>query len=148
MSRSLFVCVITLLTIATPSCSPESPPKEIERACYFWRVNSPPNRIELSALERLHISRVYVKVADFAGDGKSLVQTTTVHLDSNYFPRSVTVVPVVFITEDAIARLTPQGVSFAGQLIASSIKDALKSLGRPMTELQLDCDWSVRSQSQ
>ena len=110
----------------------ESPPAR--RAFYYWRTTFALSDGEQRAIAELGVTRLYVRAFDVVWNdkpelaGKLVVQTP--------FPQ-VEVVPVVFVRNDVLAK---------GQGLAPMISAELHALGFTGGELQLDCDWTDKTQ--
>ncbi|MCA2978538.1 MAG: hypothetical protein INH41_08835 [Myxococcaceae bacterium] len=132
MRRGALLCF--LLSMA---CSQPSPPAPA-RAFYSWRTRFAPTPIELEALKRLRVTRLYLRAFDVAWRAGAAVPVGRVALEAGP-PPGVEVVPVVFVTNEAMRRTDDPGA------LAERTWREVRSLGLAFAELQVDCDWTTQS---
>ena len=118
---------------------------------YFWKSQFRLNESELKFLEKHDISRLYVKMFDVAlqtdsqEDTLALVPIATTRFVTP-IPNDLEVVPVVYITYEAIAHLNNKSEiyieSYAKRIMTRI--DAMTSFNEitNIREVQLDCDWT------
>ena len=135
-SRGLALALLVAFGLGACNARRESPPAR--RAFYYWRTTFALSDLERRALADLHIDRIYVRAFDVVWDGAAklagelVVQTP--------LPAGIDIVPVVFIRDEALAK----GIASD---IAKQIAAELHALQLPMHEVQLDCDWTDKTQS-
>ncbi len=116
-------------------------------AVYHWKTVYNPNAFEKEFLKKHHIGRLYLKFFDvgvdnlYDGKGEQPVPiATTIFRDSIKHIGDVEVVPVVFITVEAL-RLDVPNYSLAERIIERV--DAMCWANHiAYREVQLDCDWT------
>jgi hypothetical protein len=88
-----------------------------------------------------------VKFFDVIWDAQSsdLIPVAMLRIDSASWPRHVSIVPVVFFTEEAMANARPGGIDDAAHKITQKIASLAALYHIELTELQFDCDWTGRS---
>jgi len=126
------------------------PAEEAFNGIYWWKTNFQPNAYELDFLKENKINKLYVKFFDVVEGSYELIQPIATTKFSSPMPEGVTLVPVVFISADAVKKMTLQfsdgriSTENAAQKIVTRVKNMLSynELG-PLTELQLDCDYAV-----
>lgn len=118
-----------------------------QRAMYYWKTTFVLNDYEKEFLTEHKINTLYVRLFDVAldswNDDRLIPIATTRFIDS--IPKYVRVVPVVFITNEAISTLTDtiKINEYAHKLFKRI--DAMyhyNNLGASIPEIQLDCDWT------
>ena len=117
---------------------------EPSNAVYHWKTEFRPNSYELDFLKKHHVKRLYVRFFDvgtdnlYDGNGEQPVPiATTVFGDNEGLYESTEIVPVVFITVEALRLGKP-----LTERIVRRVDDMCKANHIPYKELQLDCDWT------
>ena len=115
-------------------------------AVYHWKTVLNPNKYETDFMKRHHVRKMYVKFfdvgTDYIYDGKGEqpvpIATTVFKVDSTYWEtNSIEVVPVVFITVEALRLKKP-----LGERIVKRVDDMCRANHIKYNEIQLDCDWT------
>lgn len=118
---------------------------------YFWKSQFILNESEMQFLKKHDISRIYIKMFDVAlqtdsqEDTLALVPIATTRFVTP-IPNDLEVIPVVYITYEAIAHLRNKESSYIESYAKRIITriDAMMSFNgiSNVKELQLDCDWT------
>jgi hypothetical protein len=138
----LFIATLLLLT-ALSSCS-FRPSRQIGRSFYYWKSVFELNHTDLSELKALQINRLYLKFFDlvWSHDYGQPIPVSVIDLKSKP-PAGLEVVPVVFITVDALERLPVNQCQELARKINQKINSILsRNQLSNVTEIQLDCDWN------
>lgn len=115
-------------------------------AIYHWKTVLEPSQHEIDFLNKHHVKRVYVKFFDvstdnqYDGQGELAVPiATTVFTESlkAISDNDIEIVPVVFITVEAIRLKQP-----LGERIVKRVDDMCRANHIEYKEIQLDCDWT------
>lgn len=124
---------------------------QTDNGIYFWKSQFKLNDYELQFLEDHNISRLYVKMFDVAlqtedpEDTLALVPIATTRFVSP-IPEGVEVVPVVYITYEAISHLNNKSESYKESYVKRILHriDAMASFNEisGINEVQFDCDWT------
>lgn len=138
----LFILAMSLLVSAS-SCT-SRPPRTVGRCFYYWKSVFELTNTDLTELQALKVNRLYLKFFDliWAQDYGEPIPVSVIEMPSKP-PTSIEVVPVVFITVDALERLpAEQSTSLAGKINQKINAILIRNhLGR-VSEIQLDCDWN------
>lgn len=117
---------------------------EPANAIYYWKTVFNPNDSEKQFLNKHHVTRLYLKLFDvgvdnlYDGNGEQAVPiATTVFKDSIGSLGKIEVVPVVFITVEAIRLQKP-----LCERIVKRVDDMCRANHITYNEIQLDCDWT------
>ncbi len=107
---------------------------------YFWKQGGHINTQERRWLDSLQVGRIYMRVFDIDIDtGKpTAVSETKLSIDS-----SLEVVPVVFITERTLRRITDSQIDSLAAYIANRL--FLLASEIKFNTFQVDCDWTGSS---
>ena len=118
---------------------------------YYWKTNFCLTDYELDFLKRHEISRIYVKMFDVALQNQSPEDTLALlPIATTRFvrpiPSGIEVIPVVYITYEAIAHLSNKESSYI-ESYAKRILTRVEAMASfngiaNMKEVQLDCDWT------
>ena len=124
------------------------------RGIYHWKTTYDPTEWELRWMEEHRIDRLYVKFFDVAPgaengyDDWAMVPVATTRFERP-LPRDMEVIPVVYITVDAIRALAESydfGRNYA-ELLVKRIEEMTKEhYGGKVKEVQLDCDWTSQTE--
>jgi hypothetical protein len=142
-----------LLGVALFSCSaspPEAPQAPAtQRAFYYWRTVFRLSPLEAESLVRLKIHRIYLRVFDIEWDRA----TSTARLvgkvalgEGQRVPAGIEIVPVVFLREEVFRHLPETGYAELAAVVWREVQDRAVALAFAPDELQLDCDWTDRTQ--
>ena len=117
---------------------------EPANAIYYWKTIFSTNDSEKQFLNKHHVTRLYLKLFDvgvdnlYDGNGEQPVPiATTVFKDSIGCLGKIEVVPVVFITVEAIRLQKP-----LCERIVKRVDDMCRANHITYNEIQLDCDWT------
>lgn len=121
-------------------------------AIYHWRTTFAPDSSETAFISRHHISRIYLKmfdvafVDDYGLGGDKIVPIATTIIDSAV-PEGVEVIPVVYITIDALRGMAGETDKYA-TLIVERVRAMMRHnrLGK-IGEVQFDCDWTASTRA-
>jgi hypothetical protein len=142
LSRYLRVTSVlfVLLLCAFSACTPNSP-TPYQTTFYHWQTRLAPDTTARSLLASYNCDRLYTKAFDVAwtagrAEPAALIQMT----DTIGLPP---LVPVVFITNEVFLRQPVQKL----ETLAEDLVDLVEELfGDDFPELQIDCDWTARTQ--
>ena len=136
------------------SCGHHGNGKPNHRGIYHWKTTYNPSDWEKTWMKQHKIDRLYVKMFDVeAGhlvgepDWKMVPIATT--LFKQKLPTDIEVVPVVYITIDAIRALDEDmwKTDLYAKLIVKRLKAMLSEhLDGQVHEVQLDCDWTQQTE--
>ena len=118
--------------------------RQLTPAFYHWKSTYNPTPSEIEQLKSLHINKLYLHFFDVDWDEKTRQAVPKAIIQ--FRQKSVdNVVPVVFITNRTLANLPPATLPE----LATHITQAIQRIGRQQTiqfsEVQFDCDWSLRT---
>jgi hypothetical protein len=130
--------MIFLLTLL--SCQKEK--TSIVPAFYYWRTQLELSTYEAKTLDSLKIQKLYVKFFDVDWDPltQAPVPLASLEWQQADFQR-ITIVPTIFITNRTLENTSPEDMSQLGQRLSKKITSLLQ--GHPISEIQLDCDWTT-----
>lgn len=135
--RWILFSVIFLLTFL--SCQQEK--IDITPAFYYWRTQLELSKQEATTLDSLAIQKLYVKFFDVDWDplAQAPVPLASLEWQQADFQRTA-IVPTIFITNRTLENTLPEAIPELGQHISKKITALLQ--GHPISEIQLDCDWT------
>ena len=152
--------LITLLMLITVGCSPTAknqPDKRTEHnpanGIYYWKTVFDLNETERNFLKEHHVKRLYLRLFDVVPAEKNITNTFDFEVVPNAtiafrttMPDDVEVIPVVYITIEALRLMSHSNEDYAG-LIAERVMHIadFHELGY-IREVQLDCDWTQQTQ--
>ncbi len=131
---------VILIVIGLPAC--QSGPSPVP-SFYYWRSVFRLSVKEKQELKSLKTNRIYLKYFDVKWDEtnqKVVPAAKLIFEDSLAY--SVEIVPVVFITNEALKKTKLSDIRPLSQHIANLIDQINKNNKYPLTEIQIDCDWS------
>lgn len=118
----------------------------VNRSFYYWKTGFSLHSYECSRLRDLQCRTIYLRCFDVDWDEKQQTPkpVATVHVQEAP-DKTFAYVPVVFITQKAIARITPQDIPQLAAHICQLTDQLLRSNQLSFKELQIDCDWTATS---
>lgn len=124
------------------SCSnAPSEEKQITAAVYHWKTVFRPDSTERSFLELNAVRKIYLRFFDVDLKGNQPVPVATMQKDGDL--RGFDVVPVVFITNQTMSKITEDSVASLARRIVRKIQSMAVRDSMVIHEIQLDCDWTA-----
>ena len=127
------------------------------RGVYHWKTTYNPTEWEQQWMERHRVDRLYVKLFEVDAGSKHgyddwrMVPVATTRF-AQPLPQEVEVVPVVYITVDAIRTIGEYDwdarVRYASLLVDRIYAMMEEHYGGEVHEVQLDCDWTKSTRKQ
>ncbi len=109
-------------------------------AVYYWRTTMKLDSAERGFLTQHHVNKMFVRMFDVVKRGGIPMPNATITgLDS--LPVGIKIVPVVFIMENCLHCDTTE---LAGRIV-SRVAQMCETRNIDCHELQIDCDWTLRS---
>lgn len=142
--------IAALATFACCSNKPIEQTAERHTSIYHWKSTFELNSAEVEFLQKHNIDRIYLKLFDVATEHNFLDgRTDIVPIATTKFvspvPEGVEIVPVVYITIEALRAMEGREAEFANLIVERSVAMCnYNNLGK-IRELQLDCDWTSPS---
>ena len=114
---------------------------------YYWRTVFDIDSTELSFLQKHDIGRIYLRMFDVATEPDFLNGTSqVVPIATTQFvspiPRNVEIVPVTYITLDALRAMVGRESEFASLIVERLLAMSSYNECGDINEIQLDCDWT------
>ena len=152
MKNLLKICFGLIAAVSLVCCGGNvgKPIAEKHTSIYHWKSIFDLNSTEVEFLQKHNIDRIYVKLFDVATEQNFLSGTTDiVPIATTKFvspaPEGVEIVPVVYITIEALRAMVGREAEFANLIVERSVAMCnYNKLGK-IRELQLDCDWTSTS---
>lgn len=119
---------------------------------YYWKTSFNIDLTEMSFLQRHNISRVYLRMFDVAIEqnyqtgSTDIVPIATTKFVSSV-PKNVEIVPVTYITIDALRAMIGREVEFASLIVERLLAMSSYNECGKISEIQLDCDWTNSTKS-
>ncbi|MDM1501642.1 hypothetical protein HX071_05420 [Myroides marinus] len=133
----LFICLLFLVGCGFQRDN-DTPAK---LSFYYWRTNFQLDSLERSTLKELDVERLYIRYFDIGLQGDTPIPIRPV-LFKDSIP-NVDVVPVVYIKNEVLLN------SKIDRGLAKKIIDYINQINKynhiASNEIQLDCDWSLKS---
>jgi hypothetical protein len=138
---SLLILQLILLTNCT---APLAPP---EKAMYYWRSSFQPGSKEMEFLRHANIRTLYVRYFDVVIDPAVYRPTPVASLsDPARQLAGYNIIPVVFITQEALQSMADSSTDHYAGLICNRIENMNSQFGLATTkEWQIDCDWTLKT---
>lgn len=143
MRKKIALCALMLMCLA--GCQQKCSNNQLGisgNAIYYWRTTFSLNDYEKNFLKAHQIKRIYIRFFDVVLNQDTLSTETCVPVGTITFnspiPNDVEVVPVVFITPDAIKQHEKFTSDMARRIHAMCQYNNLN-----INEVQFDCDWTT-----
>lgn len=115
--------------------------RDVDTSFYYWKTVYKQDSAETNYLRNLKVKNLYVRIMDV--DAKrwgSVIPVAPIGFSEN-LPDSVSIVPVVFITNDVF--LSTENLEWLPHKILQFVKGKVNQSGKDnYKELQIDCDWT------
>ena len=117
-------------------------PRETHRAFYHWKQRFDPSPGENTALQKLGVTRLYVKCFDVDQQGDKAVPVAISDFRAP-FPDSALLIPVVFIMNEVWQRKDSAWTHDVARRTAGLLAALCRNIPpERIPEIQLDCDWT------
>ena len=135
----LITCTIVALLIA---CNLKK--NKITRAFYYWKSTFELNQKELQLIEKHNINTLYIKYFDVVWNQEinSAVPVAKIYF-KHAVPKQLLVVPVVYITNNALIKCHNDSIIFLANSISKLIENYQTLNKNKINEIQIDCDWTI-----
>ena len=137
------VFILALLLALSACDKADKAVQNPKRSVYYWRTVWNPDPDELQFIADHHIERVYLRLFDVVvRDGRPMPNATIRF--SAPIPEGIEWVPTVFITENCLRHsIDTLAHTFVKRIIQIGETNDLPTF----SEIQIDCDWTARSQA-
>lgn len=151
MRHLIAICLGVIATVFIAGCNNNNGSiVEPKNSIYHWKTTFNINDAENEFLQKHNIDRIYLKLFDVVTEHNFLNGTTDiVPIATTKFvspaPEGMEIVPVVYITIEALRAMEGREAEFANLIVERSAAMCnYNKLGK-IRELQLDCDWTSTS---
>lgn len=146
----IFIAVATLLVFTIifsvnkiPTNNSSAQPKTHDRAIYFWRTTLSLNDGEIDFLKKHKINKMFVRFFDVDVNknpkfSDKCAPVASIEFYNTEVKNYVEIVPVIFITPDAIKDYHSFTNNLAHRVYAMCSKNKIT-----INEVQFDCDWTT-----
>ena len=115
---------------------------------YHWKTVFAPNHAEMAFLKKHDIKRIYLKMFDVVVENNHVMGTTEiVPVATTKFqapiPKDVEVVPVTYVTLNALRAMQGREREFAALIIERMLAMCSYNDCGVIREVQIDCDWTA-----
>lgn len=146
--RKLFPLLLMFVVL---SCSND--PIRIAKGVYFWENDTPKlTKSNLAAMDSLHVEKLYIKVfeVDRVDDQNKPIAKSSLQLDAEAVEKRA-VVPCVYVLNKVMVQSSKAELDELADnlvfLVSKYVNEKLLPGGKvDCSELQIDCDWSEKSQ--
>ncbi len=136
--------VLLAIAMTTGACKRQAAVPDPQPGVYYWRTTLSLDSAELRFLADHRIGKMYVRYFDVAlRDGRPMPNATLQFNEP--IPAGVEIIPTVFIMENCIT--TDSDAIQMADLLVKRVLQMNETNDVPgVKELQIDCDWTERSQ--
>ncbi len=142
MQRS-FLLLFLSLAVVFSSCKRQND-REVTRSFYYWRTIFNMTEEKQADLRKEGVTRLYVRLFDVAYEpvAKAAVPEGDIRFETPV-DTGLHVVPVVYITNEALLQTPDSLIEQLSNRIASRIRQSMGAVkGQIPEEIQTDCDWT------
>ncbi|MTG97322.1 hypothetical protein NWE55_04885 [Myroides albus] len=127
------------------SCSkqPNKLEGETKLSYYYWKTTFELDSIEKQSIQELNVTKLYMRYFDVAMQNDVAIPISPI-LFKEKVSEGISIVPVVYIKNEVMLRNNINLQALA-QKIVHFIKQVNERNALSITEVQLDCDWSLQS---
>lgn len=114
---------------------------------YYWKTTFDIDSMEMDLLAKHNIERMYVRMFDVAveqnlSDGTNEIVPIATTTFVSEVPESLEIVPVTYITIDALRSMEGKEYDFASLIVERLLAMSSYNNCGKIKEVQLDCDWT------
>jgi len=121
-------------------------PKKITKAFYYWKTNFAISSFEQRKLDSFHCKTFYVRFFDIDWDlGTNLPKPVAVNRFVQPLQIGVSCVPVIFITQDVINKISANGLEDLVRNFTNLLYEKCVQSKITPAEIQIDFDWTVNN---
>lgn len=143
MKKCVYIvsALVAIMIIASCNKRPPSAPDPAP-AVYYWLTSLNLDSAERDFLKQQHIKKFYLRLFDVVmRDGKPMPNATLKVVDS--LPDDLSLIPTIFITENCLKA----DISNLPELLVKRVLQMCETNDLPTPhEIQIDCDWTRKSQ--
>ena len=149
MKFKFFIFLITIILFT--ACSENRPKPSV--SFYHWKAKMDISQNEMDYLDSLAVKKIYLRFFDVHWNKENKSVNPISSLQWKYFEpgRKLEIVPVVYITNIALEKTEyDRGVDTLALNISKKLRSMIPKMDTVrffVRELQLDCDWSLETQS-
>lgn len=152
---SSFVLFATLLVAGctTHNQHPsDTPSEDFGAAIYHWKGEFKPDSTELNFLKQHSIKRLYLKMFDVVSQWDNLSRQIDIRPNATTKfsclpPADVEVIPVTYITIDALREMHTREGEYAPLIVERLLAMARYNHCGTIREVQIDCDWTSKTKA-
>lgn len=143
MHRLAYI-LLMLMALAAASCTKgrEPVPNPLP-SVYYWRTTLRLSDRENEWLQQNRIGKLYLRLFDVTVQGDGAMPQATLSIEGD-LPKDVEIIPTVFIEEPVMRQ--ESDLSALAQKLVQRVAQMGETHGFSFQELQVDCDWTARSQ--
>lgn len=147
MTALLLVAVVAACSCVQTKSGGVSKRVEPTNAIYHWKGVFNPTSEEYAFMEKNDIGRLYIRFFDVAAEYNTVnqfmeaVPIATTKFDGAV-PYGVEVIPVTYITVEALRQMEESECQYATQIIERMLAMASYNELGEIKEIQFDCDWT------
>jgi len=127
------------------SCDENRVTRQVEPSFYYWKSTLNLSNFEKQKLDSLKVKTIYLKFFDVDWDEKSNKPVPVAKLQAarGQLQRGISVIPVVFITNECIQKIDSSQTKALAEKIMELLKSQIAETGfDSIPEVQIDCDWT------
>lgn len=135
---------LLLVGIIVLSCRPSKTPP-VQPGFYYWKNHFTLSKNEREYLRQLNCKKIYLRFFDIDWDAKKQQAVPlSILTPGTVMPDTIEVIPTIFITNRTMQYIAERDIELLAKRIIRKIKEQLPDVTRrPLTEIQLDCDWTA-----
>ena len=144
MNRIFYLLLPTLLLLA--SCQRDKTDKTL-RSVYYWGTTWNMDSSKADFIRRHHIQRIYLRYFDVVKEVNGEMKPNATLQLATPMEKGTEIVPVVFIVNDCMRNLSPQGSrDLAGRILKRILQMSEANDIHGVREIQMDCDWTASTE--
>lgn len=150
MKLHIATFLVLIVSLVFGSCSEKR--KKSSIAFYHWKAEMNISQSELKYLNDLSVEKLYLRFFDVKWDNEKQQPIPVSSLEWKFFDlgKSLEIIPVVFISNRSLEKLQNNlEIDSLAKNIANKLGDMILKLDKnrfTINELQLDCDWSSKTE--
>ena len=118
--------------------------QQITRGIYYWKTNLTLNAYEQQRLNALKVEKMYLRFFDVDWRNGQFIPVAV--MNPSTVPKEQ-IIPVVFITVDALRQLHSGNSATLAQKIARLLDSKISAMNISVSEIQIDCDWTAHTKN-
>lgn len=140
----LLLSILVLVIMSSCDYSKKEQPHDTKLSFYYWKTSFALDSIERNALTDFNINKLYIRYFDIALHNNLPIPVSPIKIRDSI--PNLEIIPVVYIKNEVLLK-KDINIRMLANNIVSFINQINNKYEIDISEVQLDCDWSLQSKN-